>query len=67
MAKTREIQCIHYVCEHNCNLGKDACFYGLCQTCPTYKQKPGGKPARLDTRKQRLEREKRKEITKEKW
>lgn len=23
MAKTREIQCIHYICEGNCDLGKE--------------------------------------------
>ena len=61
MARTREIQCIHYVCEHNCDLGKDACFYGLCQTCPTYSSLRHGRPARVDTRKQRAERARRKE------
>lgn len=67
MAKTREISCIHYVCHGNCDLGKDADFYGLCQTCPTYKKKPGGKPARTDTRKQRMERDQRKEFNRGEW
>lgn len=61
MAKTREIACIHYVCNGNCDLGKDAEFYGLCQTCPTYKAKPGGRPARVDNRKKKLEKIRRRE------
>lgn len=56
MAREREIQCIHYVCEGNCDLGKDGTFRGHCQICPTYRKKPGAKPARTDTRRQRLDR-----------
>lgn len=56
MAKTREIPCIHYQCAHSCDLGKDAVFYGLCQTCPQYKKKPGAKPARVDNRKKKMEK-----------
>lgn len=54
--KTREIACIHYINEGTCALGKKCEFYGHCQTCKTYKKTPGGKPARTDTRKQRLAR-----------
>ena len=36
MAKTRELPCIHYVCANQCDLGKEAEFYGLCQTCKSY-------------------------------
>ena len=61
MAKTREIQCVHYVCEGNCDLGKDGTFRHQCQTCKTYKKKPGGKPARTDNRRQKLDRIQRKE------
>jgi hypothetical protein len=61
MAKGREIQCLHYICEHQCDLGKDAVFRKLCQTCSGYKKKPGAKPRRTDTRKQKLERIMRKE------
>ena len=39
--KTREIVCIHYVNEGTCDLGKKCSFYGHCQTCKTYKKKPG--------------------------
>ena len=67
MAKTREIVCIHYVCEHNCDLGKDACFYGLCQTCPAWKKKPGAKPNRTDNRKQKRERGLRRDFIREEW
>ena len=59
--RDREIQCIHYEFEGKCDLGKEACFYGLCQTCPTYRHKPGAKPARTDTRRQKLDRIQRKE------
>ena len=38
MAKTREIACVHYLCEGNCDLGKDGIFRGHCQTCPSYKK-----------------------------
>ncbi len=54
MAKTREIVCIHYVNKGTCDLGRDAEFYGLCQTCSSYKKKPGAKPARVDNRKKKL-------------
>lgn len=65
--KTREIACIHYICENKCDLGKEAKFYGHCQICPVYKAKPGSKPARTDTRQQRFERGQRREIIKEEW
>ena len=61
MAKTREIACIHYVCNGICDLGKEADFYGHCQTCKTYRAKPGGKPARTDNRRQKMDRILRKE------
>lgn len=61
MAKTREIVCIHYQHEGSCDLGKDATFYGHCQTCKTYKKRTGAKPARTDNRRQKLDRIRRKE------
>ena len=45
MSKTREIACIHYICEGECDLGKEGTFRKHCQVCRTYKKKPGGKPA----------------------
>ena len=61
MAKTREIPCIHYICAHSCALGKDAEFYKLCQTCPSYKKRPGYKPARLNLKRKKLDEIRRKE------
>lgn len=56
MAKTREIACIHYVCEGNCDLGKEGTFRKKCQTCKTYKAIPGGLPARKNLRKEKKEK-----------
>lgn len=56
MGRTREIICIHYVNKGTCDLGKKAEMYGLCQTCPSYKKKPGAKPARVDNRRKKLDR-----------
>lgn len=50
MAKTREVACIHYICEGNCDLGKEGTFRKQCQKCKTYKAAKGGKPARTDLR-----------------
>ena len=61
MAKIREIQCIHYICEGNCDLGKEGTFYKQCQICRTYKKLPDGKPARTDNRRKKQERIMRKE------
>ena len=63
MAKEREIACVHYKAEGVCDLGKDATFRGHCQICPSYKKKPGGKPARTDNRRQKMDRI----MRKEKW
>ena len=54
--KDREIVCIHYLCEHNCALGKDACFRGLCQTCPSWKPIKGRRPARIDSRRKKMDK-----------
>ena len=59
--KDREIACVHYKAEGNCDLGKDGTFRGHCKICPSYKKKPGAKPARTDTRRQKAERIMRKE------
>lgn len=59
--KDREIACVHYKAEGVCDLGKDGTFRGHCQTCPSYSPLRHGRPARVDTRKQRAERARRKE------
>ena len=61
MAKDREITCIHYVCRGTCDLGRDAEFYGICQTCKNYKPNPRSKPARVDSRKKKLDKIQKKE------
>lgn len=61
MSRTRELPCIHYVAAHNCDLGKDAEFYGLCQTCPSWSPRKGSKPARIDNRLKKLEDAKKKD------
>lgn len=61
MSKTREIACIHYICEGECDLGKEGTFRKQCQVCRSYKKNPGGKPARTDNRRQKLDRINRKE------
>lgn len=55
--KTREIQCIHYICEGECDLGHKGIFYGCCQYCKRYKPLRSGKSARSDTRRKRKDRE----------
>lgn len=62
MSRTREIACIHYIHEHNCDLGKEAEFYGHCQICKSYSAKKGGRPARVDRRKQKQEKINKKEL-----
>ena len=59
--KDRLIACIHYKCENSCDLGREGTFYHQCQTCKSYSPLRHGKPARIDTRRQRAERAKRKE------
>lgn len=61
MAKTKEIVCIHYIAHGQCDLGKDASLYGICQHCDAYKKKPGAKPARVDNRRKKLDEINRKE------
>ena len=60
MAKDRGV-CIHYICEHNCDLGKECEFWGHCQTCPTWKRKPGAQPPRVDNRRKKMDKIMRKE------
>ena len=59
--KDREIACVHYKAEGNCDLGKDGTFRGHCQICPSYSPLRHGRPARTDNRRQKAERIMRKE------
>ena len=56
MAKDREIACIHYVCERNCDLGKEGTFRKQCQICKTYKAVKGGKAARPNLKREKNEK-----------
>lgn len=58
MARDREIACIHYKAEKECDLGKDGTFRDYCQTCQTYKKLPGGLPARPNLKKEKLNKAK---------
>jgi hypothetical protein len=60
--RDREIQCIHYLNEKNCDLGKEGTFRHQCQTCKNYVPLKGGKPARTDRRGSKQERINRKEM-----
>ena len=53
--------CIHYMHDHNRDLGKDGEFWGHCQTCPTRKKNPGAGPARPNLKRKKLERARQKE------
>ena len=64
MSKTREIACVHYICERNCDLGKEWTFRKHCQIYKTYKKIPGGKPARTDNRRQKMDKINKKEMNK---
>ena len=61
MARDREIVCMHYKAERVCDLGKEGTFRKACQSCRSYKKLPGGKPARTDNRRQKMDRIMRKE------
>ena len=60
--RDREIACVHYVCEGKCDLGKKAEFRGHCQICKNYLAKKGGRPARIDKRKQKQDKINQKEF-----
>ena len=61
--KDREIVCKNYICEGNCSKGREGTFRKACQTCDKYCPIRGGKLARTDNRKQKLDRI----MRKEKW
>ncbi len=51
--RDREIACIHYMAEGQCDLGKKGTFRGQCQICPTYKAKKGTNPARKNLKREK--------------
>lgn len=55
MSKTREIQCQYYLNEGNCSKGRSGTFRKQCQTCNLYSHKIGGKPARPNLKRKKLD------------
>ena len=60
--KNREIACLHYKAEGNCDLGKEGTFYAACQHCKFYHKLPGGKPARTDNRRRKMDKKNKREM-----
>lgn len=56
MARDREIACIHYVREGECDLGREGTFRKQCQICSKYRALPGGKPARKNLKREKQEK-----------
>lgn len=54
--KDREIQCIHYISEKHCDLGKEGTFRKACQHCASYKPLKGGRPARKNLKREKNEK-----------
>ena len=54
--KDREIVCQFYVCEHKCSKGREGTFRKACQHCTKYRPKRGTRPARVDKRRQKMDK-----------
>ena len=54
MSAEREIACIYYKWEGECEKGKEGTFKKACQICKKYKPKSGGVPARKNLKKQKI-------------
>ena len=54
MAKERNIACIHYQAEHHCSKNREGTFYYYCQKCNLYNPIKNGKIARVNNKKQKL-------------
>lgn len=54
--KEKSIICAHYICEHSCELGRDAVWKKACQVCQSYKKKKNSSPIKLDKRRLKLEK-----------
>lgn len=52
MAKTREEPCVSYVCQGECERGREADHHGYCQRCRLYK--PRAKRKHLNLKKFKL-------------
>lgn len=56
MASEREIACIYYKWEGECEKGREGTFRKACQTCKKYKARKGSLPARKNLKKQKMEK-----------
>lgn len=61
MAKERNVACIFYKAETHCRKNREGTFYHYCQKCNLYNPIKGGKPARTNNKKQKLDRVRQKE------
>ncbi len=59
--KDRNIICTNYIAHNQCSLGKPADFYGYCQKCSFYEKKINTLPARVNRKKEKIEKAKKRE------
>ena len=60
MAKDRITPCLYYICNGECEKGRDADHKGYCGKCSLYK--PRARVRHLNKKKQKLEKIKKNEI-----
>lgn len=65
--KDREVQCLYYICEGYCSLGREGNFRKKCQTCDKYIPKPRCKAARVNNKKEKLNKIIEKENKRGEW
>lgn len=54
MAKFRTEPCVHYVCEGECDIGREARFRKLCQRCARYE--PRASVKHKNVKREKLEK-----------
>lgn len=54
--KEREIACQYYQFEKSCSIGKEGTFWKSCQHCSKYVPIKGGKPARKNLKKEKIQK-----------
>jgi hypothetical protein len=63
MAKDRETPCKFYVCEENCEKGREGTHNSYCQHCKLYT--PRAKVKHINLKKQKLDKIRKKEFDRE--
>lgn len=56
MGSEREVACIYYKWEGECEKGREGTFRKACQTCKKYKAKKGSLPVRQNLKRQKIEK-----------